>query len=52
MMSDNREKLDALAHALLDQETLEQDEAYAAAGIAAPGEAAPQPSGIKHPLPG
>ena len=32
-------KLDALANALLEHETLEQDEAYAAAGIPAPGEA-------------
>jgi len=33
LMSANRDKLDALAQALLDQETLDQDEAYAAAGI-------------------
>ena len=33
LLSDNRARLDALAHALLDRETLEQDEAYAAAGI-------------------
>ncbi|MGZ4178694.1 MAG: ATP-dependent zinc metalloprotease FtsH [Solirubrobacteraceae bacterium] len=33
LMSANREKLDALATALLARETLEQDEAYAAAGI-------------------
>jgi cell division protease FtsH len=36
LMSANRDKLDALAQALLDQETLEQDEAYAAAGIEPP----------------
>ena len=34
-MSANRDKLDALANALLERETLEQDEAYAAAGIEA-----------------
>jgi cell division protease FtsH len=33
LMSSNREKLDSLAEALLEHETLEQDEAYAAAGI-------------------
>ena len=36
LMSANREKLDALAQALLDHETLEQDDAYAAAGIEPP----------------
>ena len=29
----NRDRLDRLAHALLEKETLGQDEAYAAAGI-------------------
>jgi cell division protease FtsH len=38
-MRANRAKLDALAQALLDHETLEQEEAYAAAGITAPSEA-------------
>jgi cell division protease FtsH len=33
LMSDNRERLDSLADALLERETIEQDEAYAAAGI-------------------
>jgi len=33
LMSANRERLDALVDALLERETLEQDEAYAAAGI-------------------
>ncbi len=37
LMCANRDKLDALAQALLDRETLEQDEAYAAAGIEPPG---------------
>jgi cell division protease FtsH len=36
LMSANREKLDAVAEALLEHETLEQDEAYAAAQIEAP----------------
>jgi cell division protease FtsH len=36
LMSANRSKLDALAQALLEHETLEQDEAYAAAGIEPP----------------
>ena len=43
LMSANRDKLDALAQALLERETLEQDEAYAAAGIEAPRE--PLPNG-------
>lgn len=38
-MSANRDTLDALARALLERETLEQDEACAAAGIKTPGEA-------------
>ena len=33
LMSANRERLDSLADALLEHETLEQDEAYAAAGV-------------------
>ncbi len=39
LMSANRDKLDALAQALLEREPLEHDEAYAAAGIKTPGEA-------------
>jgi len=39
LMSASRDKLDALAGALLENETLEQDEAYAAAGIQLPGRA-------------
>ncbi len=35
-MSANRDKLDTLAKALLEHETLEQDEADAAAGIEPP----------------
>ena len=41
LMSANRDKLDALAQALLEHETLEQDEAYAAAGIEPPHEPTP-----------
>src|SRR4051794_29689565 len=33
-LRDNRERLDRLAHALLEHETLDEDEAYAAAGVA------------------
>jgi cell division protease FtsH len=40
LMSADRDKLDSLAQALLENETLEQDEAYAAARIEAPGESA------------
>jgi cell division protease FtsH len=40
LMSTNRDRLDSLVDALLEHETLEQDEAYAAAGIPAPGETA------------
>jgi len=42
LMSANRDKLDALAQALLEHETLEQEEAYAAAGIEAPRESVTQ----------
>jgi cell division protease FtsH len=45
-MSSNRDKLDALAQALLDHETLDQDEAYAVAGVGMPSERpVPRPSG-------
>jgi cell division protease FtsH len=33
LLGDNREKLDALAQALLERETLDEADAYAAAGI-------------------
>jgi cell division protease FtsH len=39
LLQENREKLDALAEALLEHETLDQDDAYAAAGIAQSPEA-------------
>jgi cell division protease FtsH len=33
LLGENRERLDRLAHALLQKETLDEAEAYAAAGI-------------------
>ncbi len=36
MLEEHREQLDALAHALLDRETLDQQEAYKVAGVSAP----------------
>ena len=33
VLADNRDKLDALAHALLEKESLEEEEAYAAARV-------------------
>ncbi|MBV8065834.1 MAG: ATP-dependent zinc metalloprotease FtsH [Actinobacteria bacterium] len=36
LLSDNRDKLDSLAHALLEHETLDQPDAYKAAGIEMP----------------
>jgi cell division protease FtsH len=36
LLSANRDRLDSLAHALLDSETLDQDAVYAAAGIDLP----------------
>ena len=44
MMNANRDRLDALAQALLERETLEQNEAYAAAGLEAPPEPLPRDS--------
>ena len=34
LLTENRDKLDSLAHALLEHETLDEDDAYAAAGVA------------------
>jgi cell division protease FtsH len=36
LLEENRDKLDSLARALLEQETLDEDEAYAAAGVKRP----------------
>jgi cell division protease FtsH len=50
VLRENRDKLDALAHALLEKETLDEDEAYAAAGMGPPPaeerEPAEAPAGI------
>lgn len=51
LMSTNRDRLDALADALLTRETLEQDEAYAAAGIATPVHQEPPVNAGVHPSP-
>lgn len=50
-MTKNRDKLDLLAQALLDHETLEQNEAYAAAGIQS-ATTAPTASRCEHAVPG
>jgi cell division protease FtsH len=42
-LSDNRERLDSLAHALLEHETLDEKDAYAAAGFDSPPPAAAEP---------
>ena len=36
LLRENRDKLDSLANALLEHETLDEDDAYAAAGLEAP----------------
>ena len=36
LLQDNRDRLDRLAKALLEHETLDEDDAYAAAGVAHP----------------
>ena len=41
ILREHRDKLDRLAQALLQQETLDQADAYAAAGIEPPGSAEP-----------
>jgi cell division protease FtsH len=38
LLRDNRDKLDSLAHALLEHETLDQPDAYKAAGINLPAD--------------
>jgi cell division protease FtsH len=44
LLGDRREQLDSLAETLLDRETVDQDEAYAAAGLTVPPSTAPQPT--------
>jgi cell division protease FtsH len=41
LLTENRNRLDSLANALLQHETLDEDDAYAAAGVAPPAEAPP-----------
>ena len=36
LLSENRDKLDSLTERLLEEETLDMDDAYAAAGLVAP----------------
>jgi cell division protease FtsH len=38
LLRENRERLDGLGHALLEHETLDEDDAYAAAGLPAPAQ--------------
>lgn len=44
LLGENRERLDALAEALMREETLEEPEAYAAAGVEVQPEPAPAPA--------
>jgi cell division protease FtsH len=46
LVRSNRDKLDALVAALLEHETLDEEAAYAAAGVARGGEAAPERSPV------
>ena len=46
LLSENRDRLDSLAEALFQAETLEGPEAYAAAGLAAPQEGSPKPVAV------
>ena len=41
LLADNRSKLDSLAAALVEHETLDEDDAYAAAGVAHDREESP-----------
>jgi cell division protease FtsH len=43
LLRENRERLDHLAQALLEHETLDEDDAYAAAGVEAPADAPAEP---------
>ena len=44
LLRDNRDKLDGLASALVENETLEEDEAYRIAGVARPPREEPRPA--------
>jgi len=44
LLHERRSELDSLAHTLLDRETVDQDEAYGAAGLAVPASTAPMPA--------
>jgi cell division protease FtsH len=41
LLSENRDRLDSLAEALVREETLDQPQAYAAAGLTPPGDGLP-----------
>jgi len=45
LLRERRSELDSLAHTLLDRETIDQDEVYAAAGLAVPVSTVPAPTG-------
>jgi cell division protease FtsH len=45
LLRDNRQRLDSLAQALLEHETLDEDDAYAAAGVSSP---VAEPEGRSH----
>ena len=44
LLRENRQRLDSLAQALLEHETLDEDDAYAAAGVAHERALAPAPA--------
>ena len=46
LLEENRDKLDALAGALLEHETLDQDDAYAAAGVTRVDTSEPAPARV------
>jgi cell division protease FtsH len=51
LLHDNRDRLDKLAEALLEHETLDGDEAYVAAGFLSPNGDKPVPSGADGAVP-